>query len=322
MVFRVCSVGGHTFGEIPKIAGEKFNEEEYVASLQRDDVEMDELEKKDDEAFDERLVDILKGQTVSSVPDRCKSPDLYAKEEIIIEEGNDDIRSDAHNLFLALAICNTVVPSVLNDGIVYQSSSPDESALVLGAKRGGYVLKSRSVDECTITIFGQEFTYEVLAVNEFTSDRRRMSVIVRMPDGSVRLYIKGAYIFVSRSPTHFFYLCTGADESIFPRANMNAPSANHAKQAADDFAVNGLRTLIFAYRDISDAEFDDWAENSWNTARLATENRRQRLVEAAELIEKDVSVVGTTGIEDRLQDAVPETIGDLMKANIKVGGGG
>jgi magnesium-transporting ATPase (P-type) len=99
---------------------------------------------------------------------------------------------------------------------------------------------------------------------------------------------------------------------------MSTQSAANAKQAADDFAVNGLRTLIFAYRDISNEEFDDWAENCWNTARLATENRRQQLVAAAEVIEKNLTIIGTTGIEDRLQDAVPETITDLMKANIKV----
>jgi magnesium-transporting ATPase (P-type) len=189
MIFRVCSVGGHQFGEIPKIAGgRKFDEDEYVASLQRDDVEMDEFDKVE-EIFDERLVDILKGQSVSGGPSKPLDPD--GEDEIVIEEGNEDLRRDAHNLFLSLAICNTVVPSILNDEIVYQSSSPDETALVLGAKKGGYVLKSRSVDECTITIFEQPFTYETLAVNEFTSDRRRMSVLVRMPDGSVRLYIKG-----------------------------------------------------------------------------------------------------------------------------------
>jgi len=193
MVFRVCSVGGHQFGEIPKIAGEhKFNEEEYVASLQRDDVEMDEFDKVE-EVFDERLAGILKGQSVSAGPSKHLDP--YEKDEIIIEEGNEDLRGDAHNLFLSLAICNTVVPSMLNDTIVYQSSSPDETALVLGAKRGGYVLKSRSVDECSITIFEQPFTYETLAVNEFTSDRRRMSVIIRMPDGTIRLFIKGSLSF-------------------------------------------------------------------------------------------------------------------------------
>jgi len=60
-----------------------------------------------------------------------------------------------------------------------------------------------------------------------------------------------------------------------------------------------------------------WAAE-WNQARLASENRKEIMLEVASKIERDVHVVGTTGIEDRLQDAVPQTIEDLMKANIRV----
>jgi phospholipid-transporting ATPase len=82
--------------------------------------------------------------------------------------------------------------------------------------------------------------------------------------------------------------------------------------------MNGLRTLVFAQRFLTNEIFDQWAEKEWNVSRLATENRREMLVNAAELIETDLEVIGTSGIEDRLQDAVPETIADLLKANIKV----
>ena len=39
---------------------------------------------------------------------------------------------------------------------------------------------------------GREESYQILNVLEFTSTRKRMSVIVRMPDGKIKLMIKGA----------------------------------------------------------------------------------------------------------------------------------
>lgn len=39
---------------------------------------------------------------------------------------------------------------------------------------------------------GVDETYEVLHVLEFTSTRKRMSVVVRMPDGKIKLMSKGA----------------------------------------------------------------------------------------------------------------------------------
>jgi len=39
---------------------------------------------------------------------------------------------------------------------------------------------------------GVEYEYEVLNICEFNSTRKRMSSVVRAPDGTIKLFIKGA----------------------------------------------------------------------------------------------------------------------------------
>jgi phospholipid-transporting ATPase len=78
-----------------------------------------------------------------------------------------------------------------------------------------------------------------------------------------------------------------------------------------------LRTLCLAYRDISFEEYANWS-SIYDTAARTINNRAEELDKAAELIEKDLTLLGSTAIEDRLQDGVPDTIHTLMEAGIKV----
>ncbi|GFH14236.1 phospholipid-transporting ATPase [Haematococcus lacustris] len=73
-----------------------------------------------------------------------------------------------------------------------QAASPDEEALVQGAAYAGYRLQARSTDKVEVRYHGQVWVYTVLVVLEFDSDRKRMSIICRCPDGKVRLFCKGA----------------------------------------------------------------------------------------------------------------------------------
>jgi len=84
-----------------------------------------------------------------------------------------------------------------------------------------------------------------------------------------------------------------------------------------DYATEGLRTLCIAYRDIPEAEYQQWSE-IYNTAAATINGRGDALDEAAELIEKDLFLLGATAIEDKLQDGVPDTIHTLQMAGIKV----
>lgn len=63
------------------------------------------------------------------------------------------------------------------DQLVYQAASPDEEALVLAARNLGYVFLARTQDTITISELGVKRTYKVLAMLDFNSDRKRMSVL-------------------------------------------------------------------------------------------------------------------------------------------------
>lgn len=92
-----------------------------------------------------------------------------------------------------MSVCHTVIPEKLSDGtIVYHAASPDERALVYGACKFGYIFESRTPDSVEINALGTTLRYEILNVLEFTSARKRMSIIVRDPNGSIKLFCKGA----------------------------------------------------------------------------------------------------------------------------------
>ncbi|XP_078072929.1 phospholipid-transporting ATPase IA isoform X5 [Mustelus asterias] len=198
-----------------------------------------------------------------------------------------------------MAICHTAVPERDVDKIIYQASSPDEGALVRAAKQLGFVFSGRTPNSVIIEALGQEEKYELLNVLEFTSNRKRMSVIVRMPSGKLRLY------------------CKGADTVIYERLSESSRYKDITLKHLEQFATEGLRTLCFAVAEISETMYQDWLE-VYHRASTALQNRILKLEESYELIEKNLQLLGATAIEDRLQDKVPETIETLSKADIKI----
>ena len=88
-------------------------------------------------------------------------------------------------------------------------------------------------------------------------------------------------------------------------------------RALQEYATEGLRTLCIAYRDVSDAEYRQWS-TIYDQAAQTINGRGDALDNAAELIEKDMFLLGATAIEDKLQDGVPDTIHTLQMAGIKV----
>lgn len=85
----------------------------------------------------------------------------------------------------------------------------------------------------------------------------------------------------------------------------------------DDFAAEGLRTLVFGYRFLEDEEYKSWAK-VYHEATTSLVKRQEMIEDAAELIERDLELAGATAIEDKLQREVPETIDKLQRANIKI----
>ncbi|KII95736.1 hypothetical protein PLICRDRAFT_98979 [Plicaturopsis crispa FD-325 SS-3] len=198
-----------------------------------------------------------------------------------------------------LAVCHTVIPEVRDGKTIFQASSPDEAALVAGAELLGYQFHTRKPKSVFVKIQGQSQEFQILNVCEFNSTRKRMSTIVRMPNGKIKLY------------------CKGADTVILERLGGVQPYTEKTLVHLEDYATEGLRTLCLACRDISENEYQQWSA-IYDQAASTINGRGDALDQAAELIEKDMFLLGATAIEDKLQDGVPDTIHTLQQAGIKV----
>lgn len=115
----------------------------------------------------------------------------HGKNELVSNlNQNDPTAEEIHDFLLLLSVCHTVIPDFSTGSLVYHAASPDERALVLGAKHLGYSFDKRTPNYVEITALSNKETYEILNVLEFTSTRKRMSVIVRTPGGAIRLFSK------------------------------------------------------------------------------------------------------------------------------------
>lgn len=127
-----------------------------------------------------------------------------------------------------------------------------------------------------------------------------MSVIVRFPDGSVKLLIKGADTILDK-------LLRKHDNAIRDRTWKHLAQMAHF----------GLRTLLVAQRSISEEEYKEWSHR-YSEATLALVNRDQKIEQVQAEIEVNLELLGATGIEDKLQDEVAETMKAMTRAGIRV----
>lgn len=205
---------------------------------------------------------------------------------------------------LALALCHTVIAD-LEPGdppkMTFKAQSPDEAALVATARDMGFTVLGHTGDGINLNVMGEERHYPILNTIEFNSSRKRMSAIVRMPDGKIILF------------------CKGADSIIYSRLKRGE-QRELRKETADHlemFAREGLRTLCIAEKELSEEEYFAWRKQH-DAAATALEDREEKLEAVADIIEQDLTLLGGTAIEDRLQDGVPDTIALLGEAGIKL----
>ncbi|KAH9773603.1 phospholipid-transporting ATPase 3 [Citrus sinensis] len=211
--------------------------------------------------------------------------------------------------FRCLAICHTVLPEgdESPERITYQAASPDEAALVTAAKNFGFFFYRRTptmiyVRESHVEKMGkmQDGCYEILNVLEFN---------------------RWAYVLTlgkENDPWPEICFSQGADSVIYERlANGNEDLKKVTREHLEQFGSSGLRTLCLAYRDLSPDMYERWNEK-FIQAKSSLRDREQKLDEVAELIEKDLTLIGCTAIEDKLQEGVPACIETLARAGIKI----
>lgn len=240
--------------------------------------------------------------------------------------------------------------------VTFPSSSPDDEALVAAARDHGFFLRRKVASKLVVNVRGKDRYYQVLIFNDFSSERKRMSVLVQRID-SLQDDVAGRYrtagsaggalsptaeeastmefgatpdstahsgttnvvkdTAVPRRYTAVLY-AKGADNVMLERcADPHSAPVAQAKKHTKDFASKGLRTLILARRVLEPHEVEDFMRRMYE-AKGAFMNREAMIEAVAESMERDMELVGVTAVEDRIQQGVPETVDMLLRAGIKV----
>jgi len=141
-----------------------------------------------------------------------------------------------------LGLCHSVIPEHVEETgeIRLSASSPDDEALVCGAKFFGFEFVDRTNGIATLKkSSGENEEFEILEMIEFNSTRKRMSVVVRKQNGDLELYCKGA-------DTVMVPLLKGDQEKLLETTC----------QHMTHYAKEGLRTLMICKR-VLDAEVSE-----------------------------------------------------------------
>ncbi|KAG5922662.1 hypothetical protein E4U53_003684, partial [Claviceps sorghi] len=354
----------------------------------------------------------------------------------------------ARHLLLSIALCHTCLPERREDGeLSFQAASPDELALVEAARDMGWLVLDRSGQTVTLQTRAwgdkgegdgdgdgdgdgrlRQEVYQVLDVIEFSSRRKRMSVVVRTPEGRICVFCKGAdNVILSRLRMRHLAeqklrdvsrrasvrktfeqdkartrmsMASGRGTSpgpgpgpgpgaaagrtslamMRPRESADrmeslrrslvlgrrsVDAAAHGRRGAagehehehehgdgdgdgdggrdggrdaridesaasdeatvfercfqhvDDFAGEGLRTLLYAYRYVDDETYAGW-KAVYGEAETSVGRRQERMERAGELLEQELELAGATAIEDKLQEGVAETMDKLRRAGMRV----
>lgn len=166
---------------------------------------------------------------------------------------------------LSLALCHSCLPKRYNvgrnegadeDPIEYQSSSPDELALITAARDLGYIALNRHGKILTIKSFPNGFKrqplledYEILETLDFDSKRKRMSVLVKVPN----------------EPNRVLLVCKGADNIILERLLINKNTHKKMKEfniATEERKKTEAEVLLRPKRSLERIAMDDDRENS------------------------------------------------------------
>nr|XP_035149638.2 phospholipid-transporting ATPase VD isoform X1 [Callithrix jacchus]XP_035149639.2 phospholipid-transporting ATPase VD isoform X1 [Callithrix jacchus]XP_054109348.1 phospholipid-transporting ATPase VD isoform X1 [Callithrix jacchus] len=196
--------------------------------------------------------------------------------------------------------------------LCYEAESPDEAALVYAARAYQCTLQSRTPEQVMVDFAALgPLTFQLLHILPFDSVRKRMSVVVRHPlSNQVVVYTKGADSVIME-----LLSVASPDGASLEKQQMII--REKTQKHLDDYAKHGLRTLCIAKKVMSDAEYAEWLRNHF-LAETSIDNREELLLESAMRLENKLTLLGATGIEDRLQEGVPESIEALHKAGIKM----
>uniref|UniRef100_A0A669BHJ0 Phospholipid-transporting ATPase n=1 Tax=Oreochromis niloticus TaxID=8128 RepID=A0A669BHJ0_ORENI len=226
------------------------------------------------------------------------------------------VSSRIHEAVKAIALCHNVTPvyeshagvngetesaeadqDFSDDNRTYQASSPDEVALVRWTESVGLTLVNRDLTSLQLkTPSGQILSFYILQIFPFTSESKRMGIIVREEStGDITFYMKGADVAMASIVQYNDWL----------------------EEECGNMAREGLRTLVVAKKCLSEEQYQDF-ENRYNQAKLSIHDRTLKVAAVVESLEREMELLCLTGVEDQLQADVRPTLELLRNAGIKI----
>ncbi|KAG8780763.1 putative aminophospholipid-translocase [Serendipita sp. 397] len=213
--------------------------------------------------------------------------------------GRRDISSRVRDVVLTLALCHNVTPVTNDDGsVTYQASSPDEVAIVKWTESVGLRLIFRDRTKIELqTPQGTNISFEVLDLFPFTSESKRMGIIVRdTKTGEITFMQKGADVVMAKIVQRNDWL----------------------EEECGNMAREGLRTLVVGRKKLSEEAYASF-KDSYHDASISLEGRNEAMAKViAQHLELDLELLGVTGVEDKLQEGVKSTLELLRNAGIKI----
>ncbi|TRY88260.1 hypothetical protein DNTS_022639 [Danionella cerebrum] len=241
------------------------------------------------------------GSSASSTPSR--------KVQMPAPKVRKSVSSRIHEAVKAIALCHNVTPvyesrvngasteqegteadqDFSDDNRTYQASSPDESV--------GLTLVNRDLTSLQLkTPAGHILTYYILQIFPFTSESKRMGIIVREEaTGDIMFYMKGADVAMASIVQYNDWL----------------------EEECGNMAREGLRTLVVAKKSLTEEQYQDF-ENRYNQAKLSLTDRALKVAAVVESLEREMELLCLTGVEDQLQADVRPTLELLRNAGIKI----
>uniref|UniRef100_A0A803YSR1 Phospholipid-transporting ATPase n=1 Tax=Meleagris gallopavo TaxID=9103 RepID=A0A803YSR1_MELGA len=226
------------------------------------------------------------------------------------------VSSRIHEAVKAIALCHNVTPvyesragvsgeteyaevdqDFSDENRAYQASSPDEVALVQWTESVGLTLVNRDLTSMQLkTPGGHILTYYILQIFPFTSESKRMGIIVRdESSGEITFYMKGADVAMSTIVQYNDWL----------------------EEECGNMAREGLRTLVVAKKSLTEEQYQDF-ESRYNQAKLSIHDRNLKVAAVVESLEREMELLCLTGVEDQLQADVRPTLEMLRNAGIKI----
>lgn len=184
---------------------------------------------------------------------------------------------------IALALCHNVTPTIdENRAIEYQASSPDEIAILEWTHSVGLSLLSRSTTELVLALDESDIIlrFEILAIFPFTSERKRMGILIRdLQSNDIMFYLKGA------------------DSVMIPRIK----GTDWVEEEVGNMSREGLRTLVIASKGMTETDYNLF-KTRYNEANSSMVDRLATVeLVINDFLEKNLDVLGVTGVEDGLQ---------------------